>query len=502
MYRIVVGDETLWTPTLENNNYLITDPTLTLESNKPSTLNFTVPNISAKKDIIELIRPEIKAYDNDRRIFRGRVLTNGKDFKRNRSIYCEGELAYLRDVIVRPTWTLGTKSVATYFEDMIAHYNATMNGISDYKKFVFGSCTVTGESIERKNDQYPDMLSELTDKLLNKYGGYFVITVDIVNGEEVTYISYLEDPGNDDSVTIQYGKNLLDLTESKDATPVYTRIIPLGAQVNNNRITIDGLSITAPQSEITKYGLIEHVETYDQIKNKSDLEDAGQETLDHVAVSDSLEITALNSRMPDGSYGVLDCGKKYRILSAPHGYVDEDDRGRLNRQELKLAKPLESRYTFGKVKTGITQEAVSTNRTVDQVVKLAQMTSGDVAELKEKMASIADFVTENSTSGAFSWSKWNSGKLELRASNLQCSPTRGGTWTSEITYYYFDVSLPISFIDTNYTVSAVRSSGATFAVIGVAHNSTNSLRVALVIPTPSSDPANLYVDLIITGKWK
>lgn len=388
MYRIVVGDETLWTPTLENNNYLITDPTLTLETNKPSTLNFTVPNISVKKDLISLIRPEIKVYDNNRRIFRGRVLTNGKDFKRNRSIYCEGELAYLRDVIVRPDWTLGEKTVAAYFSSMIAHYNEIMGGVSDYKKFVYDGCDVTfdDDPIERKNDQYPDMLSELTDKLLNKYGGYFVITV----GEnETTRISYLKDPGFDDSVTIQYGKNLLDLTVSEDATPVYTRIIPLGGQENNVRVTIDGLYITTDNDDkLNDYGLIEHVETYDDIKNPRALRDAGKESLDSVAVSDSLEITALNSRMPDGSYGVLTCGKTYRILSAPHGYVDENDRGRLNRQELKLNKPLESRYTFGKVKTGITQEAVSTNRAVDQVVKLAQMTSADVTQLKQDVEAL------------------------------------------------------------------------------------------------------------------
>lgn len=446
MYRIVVGDETLWTPTLENNNYLITDPTLTLESNKPATLNFTVPNISVKKDLIELIRPEIRVYDNDRRIFRGRVLTNGKDFKRNRSIYCEGELAYLRDVIVRPDWTLGEKTVAAYFSSMIAHYNEIMGGVSDYKKFVYGGCDVTfdDDPIERKNDQYPDMLSELTDKLLNKYGGYFVITI---GANETTYISYLKDPGFDDSVTIQYGKNLLDLTESEDATPVYTRIIPLGGQVNNDRLTI--ISPTHPtdyleaDAKIPTYGLIEHVETYDQIKDRDELEDAGQDTLDHVAVSDSIEITALNSRMPDGSYGVLECGKTYRILSAPHGYVDENDRGRLNRQELKLAKPLESRYTFGKVKTSITQEAVSTNRAVDQVTKLAQMTSADVTQLKQDVETLKTsyVVSTGLVLGFWCYRQWNTGLWEYFSYGASVS----WTWTEVSTGRWHgtaEISLP------------------------------------------------------------
>ena len=500
MYRIVVGNETLWTPTLENNNYLITDPTLTLESNKPSTLNFTVPNISVKKDIIELIRPEIKVYDNDRRIFRGRVLTNGKDFKRNRSIYCEGELSYLRDVIVRPDWTTGEKTVAQYFSYMIARYNEIMRNKSPYKMFEYGGCTVTGDSIERENDQYPDMLSELTDKLLNKYGGYFVITV----GEnETTHISYLQDPGFDDSVTIQYGRNLLDLTESTDATPVYTRIIPLGGQVDNERVTIEGLSIDAPQINITKYGLIEHVETYDDIKDASALRTAGQETLDNVAVSDALEITALNSRMPDGSYGVLTCGKTYRILSAPHGYVDEDSRGRLNRQELKLNKPLENRYTFGKVKTGITQEAVSTNRAVDQVTKLAQMTSGDVAQIKNDITQIqgdintlkSNYVVEMGVESNWAYRQWSNGLFEYFSIGLTVTwsawtetASGSGTWTASA-----EIALPKTMISYIALVTIVDSLAFAHNISQAATKITiNAKTTSVSRPTASNVNVMLY----------
>lgn len=514
MYRIVVGDETLWTPTLENNNYLITDPTLTLESNKPATLNFTVPNISVKKDLIELIRPEIMVFDNDRRIFRGRVLTNGKDFKRNRSIYCEGELSYLRDVIVRPDWTTGEKTVAQYFSYMIACYNEIMSNKSPYKMFEYGGCTVTGDTIARENDQYPDMLSELTDKLLNKYGGYFVLTV----GEnETTSISYLRDPGNDDSVTIQYGRNLLDLTESTDATPVYTRIIPLGGQVDNKRITIgDDLFIDGPQVDITKYGLIEHVETYDDIKDPSALRTAGSKTLSEVALSDSLEITALNSRMPDGSYGVLTCGKTYRILSAPHGYVDDDSRGLLNRQELKLAKPLESRYTFGKVKTGITQEAVSTNRAVDQVVKLAQLTSGevtqiktdvtalqtDVASLKTKSDATVDYVVETGTTATYwTYRKWYGGTIEMWATGLPVSLGSASSWTSELVYMTGSITYPLTLTNgaaAHVQAQVVKPDGQTeingFLLVAIKSNTGAQVRFVRKAAT-----STVYLDIYVKG---
>lgn len=510
MYRIVVGDETIWTPTLENNNYLITDPTLTLESNKPSTLDFTVPNISVKKDLISLIRPEIKVYDNDRRIFRGRVLTNGKDFKRNRSIYCEGELAYLRDVIVRPDWTKNKKTVAKYFEDMIEHYNTIMNAKSPYKVFEYGGCDVGTEedAIVRENDQYPDMLSELTDKLLNKYGGYFVITV----GEnETTRISYLKDPGFDDSVTIQYGKNLLDLTESEDATPVYTRIIPLGGQENNKRITIVSSNhptdyLEAGAEKIQTYGLIEHVETYDQIKDRDELEDAGQDTLDHVAVSDSLEITALNSRMPDGSYGVLTCGKTYRILSAPHDYVDEDSRGRLNRQELKLNKPLESRYTFGKVKTGITQEAVSTNRAVDQVVKLAQMTSADVTQLKQDVEALkTSYVAETGfVNNLWIYRKWVIRQWDSSTSTwlynylweyFSYGAIAGWTWTEVSTGRWqgtAEISLPQTMVA--YTVIVTPSGLVPLAIS--AQQQTDKI-ILHAETTETTQPASTNVNIIV-----
>lgn len=500
MYRIVVGDETLWTPTLENNNYLITDPTLTLESNKPSTLDFVVPNISVKKNLISLIRPEITVYDNDRRIFRGRVLTNGKDFKRNRSIYCEGELAYLRDVIVRPDWTTGEKTVAQYFSYMIARYNEIMENKSPYKMFEYGGCDVGTEeaAIVRENDQYPDMLSELTDKLLNKYGGYFVITV----GEnETTSISYLQDPGNDDSITIQYGRNLLDLTESTDATPVYTRIIPLGGQVDNKRITIgDDLFIDRPQVDITKYGLIEHVETYDDIKDPSALRTAGSKTLSEVALSDSLEITALNSRMPDGSYGVLDCGKKYRIVSAPHNW-GYDNRGRLNRQELKLNKPLESRYTFGKVKTGITQEAVSTNRAVDQVTALAQLNNSIVGDLKQRLDAITDYVIDTGTQSGWKYKKWKSGLVECWASSLAVSMGTYATWTTDLLYATGSIAYPFTFSDSDdmdVFVNCTTKTGTTEVngIILIAIKSTTGCQIRFVRKAAAS---TVHVNAYIRG---
>lgn len=448
MYTIVAGDRLIYSPSLTSRDYIVIDPTLHIENNKPSTLAFTVPTENQRYSLLELINvsgrvPEIKVYDGQTRIFRGRLVTNEKDWLKSRTLNCEGELAYLRDVIVRPNWT-HTGTVAQYFASIIGHYNDVVETDPTdptdpsyvNKKFAVGVCTVTGDEIERTTDQYTDVLTELTDKLLNKYGGFLQPRCEIVNGQEVNYLDYLAEPGAG-TQTIRYGKNLLDLKETASVAPVYTRIIPLGASEDNVRVTIasvnDGKIYLDDATAIAKYGLIEHVETYDEITSPQALKTAGLDTLDSVQPDNSLELVAVDMKLFGESTDRLTVGKTYRILSAPHGYVESSQSGRLNRAEIKLAKVNESRYYFGNAKATITQEAVSTNRAMSQVTKLALDNSADIDTLRAQIeaisgdiATMANHVTAETDTNGWHIRTWNNGKKDVWATKAVTM----GTWTN------------------------------------------------------------------------
>lgn len=419
MYKIYAGTDLIYSPSLAARAYIVNDPTLSIENNKPSTLTFSVPYINQKAALMELLNasgkvPEIKVYDGDRRIFRGRLITNEKDWLKSRAINAEGELAYLRDVIVRPNWVQGSRSVQNFFETLVESYNSIAE---DGKHFEVGNCTVTGAKEDRSTDQYIDVLSHLTDKLLNVYGGFLQARVEIEGGVEVTYLDYLEEPGTG-SQTIRYGRNLIDLVETATVAPVYTRIIPLGASQDNTRVTIPELYLT-DTTAAAKYGLIESVQTYDDITDPNTLRIEAKKTLSEaVNPQNTLQLTAIDMSL-FGDDSPLEVGKIYRILSAPHGYVESAQAGRLNRAEIKLAKVSESRYYFGNAKATITQEAVKTNRAMSQVTKLALDNTADIDNLRAQIEAIAgditdiaNFVSEEKDSGGWHIRVWHNGKVD------------------------------------------------------------------------------------------
>ena len=444
MYTIYAGNKLIYSPTLASHDFVVVDPTQAIEVNKASTLTFLVPSANQRIALLELLTssgaiPEIKVYDDGQRLFKGRILTNVKDFMKSSLITCEGDLAYLRDVIVRPSWT-HTGTPAEYFQYLIGKYNSI---VPAGKQFTIGTVTcASSESKERSTDQYIDVMSEITDKLLNQYGGFIRTYCEVVSGVEVSKIDWVTEPGAGNQL-IKYGRNLLDLKETQNIGPVYTRIIPLGANQEGTRVTIPGLYIT-DSTAVAKYGLIEHVETFDDITSAVELEAAGEDALEKgITPEDTLELTAVDMSLVGESNERLTVGKTYRIYSPGHGFTEASQTGRLNRAELKLARYDESRFIFGNAKATITQEAVQTQRAMNQVTKLALESSQEIQELKDKIEEIAgaDYIAEVTTAGSWKKREWDSGRVEYY---LDGGTITWGTWTASGSVYTSsgDITLP------------------------------------------------------------
>ena len=76
------------------------------------------------------------------------------------------------------------------------------------------------------------------------------------------YIDFVDDIGKASSQIIEFGKNLLDLSEYVDASNVYTQIIPLGkADSKGNRVDIKlvngGKNYLQSDSAIALFGKIQ-----------------------------------------------------------------------------------------------------------------------------------------------------------------------------------------------------------------------------------------------------
>ncbi len=120
----------------------------------------------------------------------------------------------------------------------------------------------------------------------------------------------------------------------------------------------------------------------------------------------------------------------------------------------------------------------------------------------EPLRGQTDAVIENGSSGGWTWRKWSSGKIELRASDLSFEPISGGLWGNGMSYCYSDFTLPVTLANTNYSVFCTRSSGATYVVIGCAHSTGSKFRIALCLPSQNTVPSTLNADLLVLGEWK
>lgn len=295
-----------------------------------------------------------EARENE--IFFGRVLNDKKGFYRKKEVYCEGQLAFLLDSVQRPYQFQG--DIPELFTQFLNSHNSQ---VDDWKQFQIGNVTVTDSNnyINRESTQYPNTFDELNEKLINTHGGYVVPRLQ----DKVRYIDYLSEPGKKNSQVIEFGKNLLDITEYITAENIFTVLIPLGAkQTDENgneagRLTIesvnDGKDYIESELGISLFGRITKKKEWDDITIPDNLLKAGKEYLESgIELAVSIEIKAYDLHNADIKAEEISEGDDVRVISPPHNI---DSFFRCIKIELDLLEPGNSIYTFGFSFTTLTE---------------------------------------------------------------------------------------------------------------------------------------------------
>ena len=290
-------------------------------------------------------------------IFMGRVLHDKKGFYKSKEVYCEGQLAFLLDSVQRPYSFQG--DVPELFSQFISSHN---NQVDNWKQFQVGNVTVTdpNDYINRESSQYPNTLDELNEKLVDKLGGYLVPRLQ--NG--IRYLDYLKAPGKKNSQVIEFGKNLLDITEYITADEVFTVLIPLGAKLKDEegnetgRLTIESVNEGKDYIEnelgISLFGRIVRTKEWDDITIADNLLRAGNAHLESaIEMAVSIVIKAYDLHIADVEAELICVGDDVRVISPPHGI---DAFFRCTRIELDLLEPGNSVYTFGFSFTTLTEQ--------------------------------------------------------------------------------------------------------------------------------------------------
>lgn len=220
-----------------NRNALVLSPKLTREVSKGGSLSFTMTRDHEQYESLQKMSTCITVEQDDKEIWRGRVLSHEADWYNRRVIYCEGALSYFNDSAITPFNYEG--KLAQFLQHLIDAHNQQC-GSMKMKRFELGTVTAAlGDLVVHYGDRDSYGVGEdygstwdIIDKMVLKtYGGYAYCTFDAATGNNV--LNYCDQAYEADRLvnqTIEYGVNLLDFTEKTDTNSLFTRVYPMGSK--------------------------------------------------------------------------------------------------------------------------------------------------------------------------------------------------------------------------------------------------------------------------------
>lgn len=364
------------------------NPKLGLEANTTGSFTFKIyPNHPFFSEI-EKLKTIIKVYQDDRLIFRGRVLEDKEDFNKAKSVDTEGELAFLLDSIYRPFDLKNqTISIKDFFTDLINNHNSQ---VKPFQQFELGEITVEdiNSNINFSSETALKTWDVIKTKLLDNYGGYLYITYNL---EEMPIINYLKEPPYTSLQTIEFGRNLLDISNLVSGSDIATACVPYGAKLkdqNGNdtgkRLDItevnNGKDFIIDEEMAGLYGIIyadPTKTTWDDVTIDSNLLRKAKEYLaDSVKLSATIELKAIDlSNVEDiQAFHFLE---NIRILSKYHGI---DKVYLLKKLDIDLFNPQNTTIVLGETFKTLTNTSLNNKNefmtTIEKVT--ADYVTGDV----------------------------------------------------------------------------------------------------------------------------
>lgn len=334
MFSAYADGKLFYSPRLLNEGYAITEPQATLELNKAGSFTFNLPSINPMYSSLKKLKTIITIREDDEVLWKGRVLNDAKDFYNTKAVTCEGELAFLNDIQYEPhDYSKKGIKMGEYFKKLIEHYASEC---SEERMIKLGNVrgAFTDVLIYPKTTDYTNVWNLISGNLigastgkvgkdevdLSDYDRYLYIRRE----KGVSYIDFVDDIGKASSQIIEFGKNLLDLSEYVDASNVYTQIIPLGkADSKGNRVDIKlvngGKNYLQSDSAIALFGKIQKSVIWEDVTNRNTLKTNGQRMLNKaVEMAIKITIRAFDLHRINVNTDKIDFGDKVHVVSLPH----------------------------------------------------------------------------------------------------------------------------------------------------------------------------------------
>lgn len=398
MYQVRLDDEILHD--LREEDRRLVSAKLYFESNKVDRFGFEIlpthPCFNDMKKLKSIISVfAIKNTNEYEKLFEGRIPELDKDFNNIGEAEAEGVLSYFRDSIQRP-FEFHDITPEDFLKEIVNRHN---EGVDETKRFEVGDVTVTG-NLYRMNEKYVTTLEILNDRLIDRLGGYF--RVRYVGEKKI--IDYLKDFDGVNAQTIEFGENLLDLTQVTTAADVYSVVIPIGAQdEDGNALTIksvnDGKDYLENHEAIALYGRREAVVEFSDVTLASNLKTKGEEYLQStIEESLTIEMKAVDLSLINHNIQAFRMYDWVKVISKPHSIIKSF---LLKKMEINLIDPTDSYIQLGQIIKGISDEIVVQNKTKTKVETLQTGLAGvvgvvsDVNQIANNTVVVVEEISKN-----------------------------------------------------------------------------------------------------------
>ena len=248
MYRIIGYNE----PTDKNGfivldqrvNRTVSEGKLTIKETDIDDLELTVNRDNLLFDNVKPMHTHVEVYDDDKLLFRGRAIKPKKEMQSSgrfiRTYTFEDIEAYLLDSVQRFYEAVGL-TPKEFLQSLIDVHNSQ---VPQYKQFKLRNCNVTNSKDDAyRQIDYPKTRDAIKDKLINELGGYLVTEY---KQDGPNMLDYVTDIGNDhkSDTPIQLAVNMKSASLTIDPTKVITRLVPLGKQLEPQKVEVDGENST------------------------------------------------------------------------------------------------------------------------------------------------------------------------------------------------------------------------------------------------------------------
>lgn len=475
-YRAYLNDQIFFSTSSADDSLKLTTADLDLITGQAGTFTFTVPPDNVAFDRFTKFSSYVDVYRDTELVFSGRVLEDGKNFSTEQTIMCEGLLAILNDTIFRPQTINDT--LQNLVEIIIDEHNSQ---VSADKQITIGTITVEDEYVYRAYETIESSWSRLAD-LVESYGGF----LQLVKTQGVLYLNWWAEYEQTNTQTIDFGSNILDITQTSSGADIVTVLVPQGAEIENEdgtktRVGIadvnGGLDYIMNAEAVTEFGIIVGTEIWDDVTMPAILKSKAQTWLSDIArnrVSINLSVVDLSAVSQDIEHFTI--GQKVVVTSLPHGINGQTFM--VQERHLNLLDPTQNDMSLGQEVVGYvgkTNRALAdniqridriaanyvTNETIHSINELLETYSTQIEQTSERIASIAEQieVIDGQVSS-------NTTLIEQTANSVSVFVDANG---ETLSYFILDAqglwignpADPVRLLETNNSIKFVDSTGNT-----------------------------------------